>query len=109
MSADSSGETTQTELTAVMELIGDLVRKSDGGNFIFRGERKVYERVSSSLWRLYKEIEAEGFDIEVVQPKSSMKLGLIQDTRERLKTWKFCHNSSTTVVPRILSTLPLIT
>ena len=67
MSADSSGETTQTELTAVMELIGDLVRKSDGGNFIFRGERKVYERVSSSLWRLYKEIEAEGFDIEVVQ------------------------------------------
>ena len=67
MGADASGEDPQRDISAVMDVITELVRKSDGGNYIFRGERKEHPRVSSSLWRLYNDIEAEGFDIEVVQ------------------------------------------
>ena len=67
MSTDPSEDSLPSNIIAVMELISQLVHKSDGGNYIFRGERKWHPRVSSSLWRLYKDIEAEGFDIEVVQ------------------------------------------
>ena len=42
-------------------------RKSDGGNYIYRGERRPYPKVSSSLYRQYADIEAADFDIEVVQ------------------------------------------
>ena len=50
-----------------MGIISDLAHKSEGENYIFRGERKPYPKVSSSLFRQYEEIDAEGFDIEVVE------------------------------------------
>ena len=34
---------------------------------MYRGEPECYERVSSSLYREYSEIEAEYFDVKVVQ------------------------------------------
>ena len=58
------------------DTIGDIIReieqKSEGGGYIYRGERKRYEgfpyygRVSSNLWREYC-IDKEHFDIEIIQ------------------------------------------
>ena len=55
------------DFTAVLEIIKELTRKSASGNYIYRGERMPYPKVTSSLYRLYEDIEAEHFDIEVVQ------------------------------------------
>ena len=43
----------QSELARVKEIIGKIVAKSFDGNFIFRGESKCYEKVSSGLYRAY--------------------------------------------------------
>ena len=54
-------------LDEVLSLIGDLARKSEGHNYIYRGENRKYPQVSSTLYRRYKDIDAEGFDIEIAQ------------------------------------------
>ena len=61
--SDSSND----HLDEVLNVINQLAKKSAGGDYIYRGEPEHYEKVSSSLYRQYKEIEAIGFDIEVVQ------------------------------------------
>ena len=56
----------------IREKISEIEEKSAGGNYIYRGEPKTHEghpyygKVSSSLWREFG-LEAETFDIEVVQ------------------------------------------
>ena len=52
----------------IRKIIDRIEKKSAGGDYIYRGEPKRYKKVTSSLYRQYaKEIEAEYFDIEVVQ------------------------------------------
>ena len=55
------------ELDGVLDTINKLARKSRGGDYIYRGEPKHHDTVSSSLYREYQDIEAENFDIEVAQ------------------------------------------
>ena len=55
------------KLDEVLKVVGLLARRSSGGDYIFRGEPECYERVSSSLYRHYQNIEAGSFDIEIVQ------------------------------------------
>ena len=50
----------------VQDIIREIERKSKGGGYIYRGERKCNPKVSSKLYRDF-EIETEGFDIELVQ------------------------------------------
>ena len=56
----------------VQDILREIEQKSEGGGYIYRGERKRYEgppyygKVSSNLWREYG-IEREHFDIELVQ------------------------------------------
>ena len=52
---------------AVLRIVRELASRSYRNNYMYRGERKEYSKVSSSLYRRYADIEAEGFDIEVVQ------------------------------------------
>ena len=59
--------TDNNQLGKALEVINNLDEKSVGGDYIYRGEPKHYEKVSSSLYRKFQKIEAEGFDIEVVQ------------------------------------------
>ena len=54
-------------LHEVLEKISELAQKSAGDDYIYRGEPECYPRVSSSLYRKYSEIDAEHFDIAVVQ------------------------------------------
>ncbi len=60
---------TQTDLSRVLAKITDIVEKSAEGDYIYRGEsNKCHKKVSSNLYREYKaDIEAENFDIAVVQ------------------------------------------
>ena len=65
MQTDSSGQT--DDLDAVLAIIAEIARKSTDGNYIYRGEPECFPKVSSSLYRQYDEIEAEDFNIEIVQ------------------------------------------
>ncbi len=52
----------------ILEKIKEIVEKSDGGHYLYRGEPKRYENVSSNLYRQYQaDIATEDFNIEVVQ------------------------------------------
>ena len=51
----------------VQDIIRVIEKKSAVGGYIYRGERKRHPKVSSSLYRDYDDIEAEGFDIEISQ------------------------------------------
>ena len=57
-------------LSEVFQKLQEIATESTDGDFIYRGEPKHYEKVSSSLWReCRKEIGAEEFDIETIQKK----------------------------------------
>ena len=59
---------TQTDVTDVLEKMGEIVEKSAGGNYIYRGESKIYDKVSSSLYREYAvDMKAEDLDMAVLQ------------------------------------------
>ena len=51
----------------VLNMISRLVRTVLERDHIYRGEPECYQRVASSLYRHYIEIESDGFDIERVQ------------------------------------------
>ena len=52
----------------ILKKINEIVERSAGGKYIFRGEPKRYKKVTSTLYRQYKKaIDSEHFDIEVVQ------------------------------------------
>lgn len=64
----------QDNLNAVLEIIRKMAEKSDSGNYIYRGEPDIYDRVSSSLWRECKrKMQTENFDIQAIE-------GLILDS-----------------------------
>ena len=58
-------------LAAVLEKLGEIAKATNVGSFVFRGEPKCHEDISSSLYRRYKvsfgEFGVEGFDIREVQ------------------------------------------
>ena len=59
---------TQTDLSRVLEKIAEIANASATGDYIYRGEPKCYDEVSSNLYREYKDdIEADHFNIKVVQ------------------------------------------
>lgn len=55
------------QLNSVLEKIQEIVKLSANGDYLYRGEPACYDKVSSGLYRKYSEIEAEHFDIEIVQ------------------------------------------
>ena len=67
MNQETTTNTPGQSLDPVMAIIRELAHKSDDGKYIYRGECKPYPKVSSSLYRRYAGIEAEGFNIEMVQ------------------------------------------
>ena len=57
----------QTDLDRVLGKINEIAKKSAAGDYIYRGEPEDFGKVSSSLYREYRDIETESFDIAVVQ------------------------------------------
>ena len=56
-----------SDLEKVLEKINEIAKESADDDYIYRGEPERYEKVSSSLYREYLDIETEHFDIAVVQ------------------------------------------
>lgn len=56
-----------SDLNGVLEIINKLAKISTDSNYIYRGERKCYGKISSSLYRQYQGLK--GLDIEVVQKR----------------------------------------
>ena len=67
MDTQDSTSTADSDLESVLHVINELTRQSAGGGYIYRGEPKFYSKISSSLYRPYQDIEAEDFDIKIVQ------------------------------------------
>ena len=55
------------QLNRVLEKIQEIVKISEKGEYLYRGEPKHYCKVSSGLYREYSKIEAENFDIKIAQ------------------------------------------
>ena len=78
----------QNDLNAVLGIIGKIAKKSDSGNYIYRGEPRRHRKVSSSLWRECKrKMRTEDFDIQAIE-------GLILDSaknytpeQEEIEIW----------------------
>ena len=62
----------QNEPNAAADILEKIEEKANSGEYIYRGESKHFETVSSNLYRVFLEhkdfdVETEQFDIEVVQ------------------------------------------
>ena len=55
------------DIDKVLEKINEIAKESATGDYIYRGEPNHHDMISSSLYREYHDIEAEHFDIAVVQ------------------------------------------
>ena len=62
----NQSNTSNDKPRTVQDIIRAIEAKSEGGGYIYRGERKRHTKVSSNLYREY-DIAEEHFDIEVVQ------------------------------------------
>ena len=70
--------------STVDEILRKIEQKADTGEYIYRGESKYFETVSSNLYRVFFQredfdIEAEYFDIEVVQK------GMLEEAKKYLR------------------------
>ncbi len=74
----------QNEPNTLNEILREIEKKADTGEYLFRGESKHFETVSSNLYRVFLEhkdfdVEAEQFDIEVVQKR------MLEDAKKYLR------------------------
>ena len=61
-------------LNGLFKIINEIVNISAGGNYIYRGEPKCYEKISSSLYRSYESVFVVGdFTIEQIQNFETQK------------------------------------
>ena len=52
-------EQSHNRLPEVLQKVNELAQKAAGGDYLYRGEPELYEKVSSGLYREHQEIEAE--------------------------------------------------
>ena len=57
----------QNKIPDIRSLLQEIEEKSSDDDYIYRGEPEHYEEVSSSLYRQYRNIDVERFDIQEVQ------------------------------------------
>ena len=57
----------QTELNRILEIIGNIAKISTAGSYIYRGEPKRYEKVSSTLYRKLEAAKMLHRDVEEVE------------------------------------------
>ena len=64
---DNQSNTIDNGLRNVGDIMREIEEKSASGDYLYRGEPEHYGKISSNLYRQYVEIEADDFDIDVVQ------------------------------------------
>ena len=72
------------EPSTVDEILRKIEEKADTGEYIYRGESKHFETVSSNLYRVFFErkdfdVTAEHFDVEIVQKR------MLEDAKKYLR------------------------
>ena len=69
----------------LFKIINEIVNISAGGNYIYRGEPKCYEKISSSLYRSYESVLTSGrFTIEQIHNFETKKAKVyIRDKEKR--------------------------
>ena len=55
------------DIERIIELTGEILRKSARGSYVYRGEPECYPLVSSGLYRACAESEDEMFDLDLVE------------------------------------------
>ena len=71
--------------TKVWEILQEVAEKSAGGGYIYRGEPKDYGKVSSGLYRQYKDIDVENFKVEDVQKEILAKAKQFTDKTDEFE------------------------
>ena len=71
--------------TKIWEILREVAEKSTGGDYIYRGEPECYEKVSSGLYRQYKDIDVEHFKVEDVQKEILAKAKQFTDKTDELE------------------------
>ena len=74
----------QNEPRTVNDILQKIEEKADTGEYIYRGESKHFETVSSNLYRVFLEHEdfdvtPEHFDVEIVQKR------MLEDAKKYLR------------------------
>ena len=74
----------QNESSTVDDILRKIEEKADTGEYIYRGESKHFETVSSNLYRVFFErkdfdVTAEHFDVEIVQKR------MLEDAKKYLR------------------------
>ncbi len=73
-----------SDIDAVLGKIQEIVKASEGDEYIYRGEREHYDKICSSLYRHYeRDIDAENFEIQIAQ--AEMVKEAMDYTQERHK------------------------
>ena len=65
--AENKISSQQTKLDKVLEKINEIAKKSDDGDYIYRGEPENYDKVSSSLYREFTDIDRTELSIIYTQ------------------------------------------
>ena len=55
------------ELDNFLSIFAELAKKAATGQYIYRGENKPHEAVSSTLYRRYKDVDEDGSGLEAIQ------------------------------------------
>ena len=80
MNASDQPELQSNYLGGLSKITRDIVEKSSGGDYIYRGEPECYEKISSSLYRQGRTgYESGQFDIERVQK------GILKEARNYIR------------------------
>ena len=73
----------QTELNKILEIIGKIAKMSANGDYIFRGESRCHEKVSSSLYRKLEKTGLLELGVETIQKeelRDAKKYGYTEKT-----------------------------
>ena len=73
----------QTELNKILEIIGKIAKMSANGDYIFRGESRCHEKVSSSLYRKLEKTGLLELGVETIQKeelRDAKRYGYTQTT-----------------------------
>ena len=70
-------EQSHNQLSEILQKVNELAQKSDGSDYLYRGEPELYEKISSKLYReVLHEIEADE-----LQHRGLSKMEMLQEAK----------------------------
>lgn len=66
MNLSSHPDAQNNSLNSILQIIHEIVEKSESGDYIYRGEPEHYQKVSSTLYRVFSKFNVTNFNEDVV-------------------------------------------